>query len=381
MLLLPTVKLERVEFASVEVSKRTEWTFAEIADVDGIASVVEFTAGDTTREVATALSGLFTLLRGDSIEDEAQVPGLCNITEAQLGDDQSLQTAVSALRTAVLDIQAQHAGLSMTEALGGKPEPSVPLYANINRSMIADRTPLAFGRMAERAAREGFETVKCAPFDEVRPPSTPEEILNVASLGIQRVAAVRMAVGPDVQVLVDCHSRFEAHTALLVAEELARLNVGWFEEPVNPVTDARGLARIAAMAPMLVAGGEQGYGETFFRSLLESRTVSIIMPDVKYCGGVGEACRAGKAAEEEGGEISLHSPSGPVSQLASAHVTAAIPGALPLEHAVYEADWRAALMDPPERIEAGRFHFAGGKGLGAKLDPETVQRHGRRWKP
>jgi galactonate dehydratase len=322
MTLLPAIRLKQIEFISVEVSKRTEWTFAEITDVDGITSVVEFTAGDTTREVVT-----------------------------------------------------------ITEALGGKPGPSVPLYANINRSMIADRTPLAFGRMAERAAREGFEIVKCAPFDEVRPPSTPEEILDVASLGIQRVAAVRMAVGPYIQVLVDCHSRFETHTSLLIAEELARLDVAWFEEPVNPMTNARGLARIAAMSPMPVAGGEQGYGETFFRSLLESRSVSIIMPDVKYCGGAGEACRAGKAAEEEGVRISLHSPSGPVSQLASAHVTAAIPGALPLEHAVYEADWRAALMDPPERIEAGHLHFARGNGLGAKLDPETVNRYGRRWKP
>ena len=104
------------------------------------------------------------------------------------------------------------------------------------------------------------------------------------------------------------------------------------------------------------------------------------MPDVKHCGGVAEAYRSGRAAIEAGGNVSLHCPSGPVSQLASAHVTAAIAGDLPLEHAVYEAPWRRDLLVPPERIEGGRLWFPTGVGLGATLDPAVVRRHGRRWR-
>ena len=127
---------------------------------------------------------------------------------------------------------------------------------------------------------------------------------------------------------------------------------------------------------MPVAGGESGYGEDFYVNLMARQAVRIIMPDIKFCGGAGEAYRAGLAANAVGCRVSLHSPSGPVSQLASAQVTAAIPNAMALEHAVDEADWRAELMEPPERIEKGKFWFPEGKGVGARLNAQAVQERG-----
>ena len=103
------------------------------------------------------------------------------------------------------------------------------------------------------------------------------------------------------------------------------------------------------------------------------------MPDVKHCGGAAVAARAGRAAIDAGGGVSLHSPSGQVSLLASGHVTASMPGAMPLEHAVYEADWRANLLSPPERVEGGRLHLMTGAGLGAALRWDELLRHGRVW--
>ena len=132
---------------------------------------------------------------------------------------------------------------------------------------------------------------------------------------------------------------------------------------------------------MPIAGGESGYGEEFFAGLIEGGAVSIIMPDVKYCGGVAEAFKAGTAALRAGQSVSLHSPSGPVSSLAGAHVTAATPGAMQLEYAVHEASWRAELLVPTERVAEGRMSLPGGPGLGATLNVATVLRHGRRWEP
>jgi galactonate dehydratase len=233
--------------------------------------------------------------------------------------------------------------------------------------------------MAERAIKAGFRIVKCAPFDEVRAPSTREDILKIARPGIDRVTAVRDAVGPGITVLVDCHSRFELETAPLIEKQLAKLNIGWFEEPVSPSVVGDNLAEIAGKVRTPVAGGESGYGEAFFVDLAQRKAVKTIMPDIKYCGGVAESVRAGRAVTEMGGSVSLHSPSGPISLLASAHATAAMPGALPLEHAVYEVDWRADVITPAERIENGRLWFPGGDGLGAVLNSELIERHGRRW--
>ena len=125
-----------------------------------------------------------------------------------------------------------------------------------------------------------------------------------------------------------------------------------------------------------MAGGEKGYGEALFAGLVDRSAVRIIMPDVKYCGGVAVAARAGRAAIDAGGGVSLHSPSGPVSLLASGHVTASMPGAMPLEHAVYEADWRADLLSPPERVENGRLHLAQCAGLGAELRWDLLRQLG-----
>ena len=73
--------------------------------------------------------------------------------------------------------------------------------------------------------------------------------------------------------------------------------------------------------------------------------------------------------------------SGPVSLLASAHVTAAVKGAYLLEHAVNEISWRADILSPREQIEKGKLWFPGGKGLGAILNASMLKKHGRIWIP
>ena len=370
------IRLDRVEFGSVVVTPRTEWTFACIRDSAGASADVEITAGDPTEDVVRMVAEAVDSLRGATIAGEADVPRLLGLNESRLRHDFTTATAVSALRTGVSIIQSVNHGISLTEALGGEPLASVPLYANINRGLFGTpRTPSDFANAAERAVREGFKAVKCAPFDEM---SSGDEVAQ-ARPGIGRVAAVRDAVGADVTLLVDCHSRFDIESAVIVAEELAGLGASWFEEPVQPMEDPDGMARVAERVPMAVAGGEKGYGEELFADLVAQGAVSVIMPDVKHCGGVAVAARAGRAAIDAGGGVSLHSPSGPVSLLASGHVTASMPGAMPLEHAVYEADWRADLLSPPERVEDGRLHFTGSPGLGAELRWDLLRQSGRVW--
>ena len=363
-------------FASVTVTPNTTWVFAVLSDSEGNSTTVEI----GSRQVAEALKGMASLLSDENVSDESEVEGLLGLSPDMLRRDPTSGTAVSGLRSAVAQLCAMRSGVNLGEHLGAKPTERVQLYANINRSLFAtDRSPADFGRVAERAANAGFGVFKCAPFDEVRPPSSPDRILDEASTGLERVRAVREAVGADATVLVDCHSRFERDTAPLIVEELAKFSVGWFEEPVQPTSDPEDLAAIARWAPMPVAGGESGYGVEFFDSILDTEAVSVVMPDIKYCGGASEAVTIGRSTKSKGKGFSMHSPSGPISLLASGHATAAVPNSMPLEHAVYEADWRAELLMPRERVEDGHLYLTGAPGLGAELDWELVKRFGRVW--
>ena len=372
------VVLDRVELTSVRASAFTEWVHAEIFDAEGAGALVELSPGpDAVERVAASIAEIVDLLSGERVVEDAGVAAVVPADVAALPPRHPTRTAVSTVRTAVTMLQALKSGAGLTEMLGGASLDSVELYANINRALLGGvRTPSGFAREAERAVRRGFRTVKCAPFDEVSPTGPAES----AQPGIDRVAAVRDAVGPDVDVLVDCHSRFDAAVAPGVADELARLDVGWFEEPVEPTSAPDALAGIAAAVDVPVAGGESGYGADFFDDLVRRGAVSVIMPDIKFCGGVTEARRAGVAAAARGAGFSLHSPSGPVSLLASGHVTASVAGTMALEHAVNEAPWRAELLDPPELIESGRLRLPRGV-LAPALDQAVVSRYGRRWKP
>lgn len=377
-----SVRIARLRFAAVSVTDKTTWTFVEAYDDEGLRGAAEITCGAATAQAARLTAELAGRLGQCDIADDGDVEGLLGLAAADMQADIALATAVSAIRSAACDLLAQKHGATLTEWLGGARQDGVELYANINRHLLTrDRSPAAFGKAAELAVSNGFRTVKCAPFDEVAPPSSEDAILELARPGIERVAAVRAAVGDDVRVLVDCHSRFERHTAPLVAEQLALSNIGWFEEPVQPTQDADALADIAARVPMIVAGGESGYGSEFFGALAERGAVNVVMPDVNYCGGVAEACAAGRAAIAAGGNVSLHSPSGPVSLIMGGHATAAMAGALPLEHAVYEADWRAEVVLPNERVENGRLWLPSGAGLGAALNETVARRYGRFWTP
>ena len=372
------ITLGTLRVASVTVNSRTQWNFAEIGDDQGLTAVVETTSGG---DVVSRLTPLMQAVAGRPIGDEDDVDRIAGLTPRQISRDFALATAVSAVRTALVDIGAQRAGNSLTRALGGQSADAVELYANTNRHLLTTaRRPRDFAAIAERAVGDGFRTVKCTPFDEVDPSAPGADLLDLARPGLDRLAAARRAIGPDITLLVDCHSRFNLASAPAVAEELAQLNVGWFEEPVNPERDPEILAEIASRVSMPVAGGEHAYGAEFFQRLAASGAVQVAMPDIKHCGGVAEAVRAAELVTLNGGRTSLHGPSGPVSILAGAHVTAAMPSALPLEFGVYECPWRKELLDPPEHVHNGRLHLPTAPGLGARLNPAALQRRGQTWR-
>ena len=232
------IRLSGMKEILISVTRRTVWAFLEFTDSDGVKTLVEVTKGNRqSNEVVDLVREFFPILRNRPIENESEVCAVLGLDDDRPITDFMLATAISCLRSAVTQLNAVHNRASLTEELGGVTTDKVPLYGNINRALLGSRSPLAFGEMAERTVGMGFLTVKCAPFDEVNRELSVDESLQASELGLARVAAVRSAIGDHIDLLVDCHSRFSPEVAESVAHRLGELNIGWFEEPLQPRTD------------------------------------------------------------------------------------------------------------------------------------------------
>ena len=374
-----SVTFSELRFCSVTATPQTSWYFLIAKDINGLETVVEFTKGKQSLEVARGIQNIFDRLGSLKVLSENTLTDLLGITK-YIDGRSVLAAAVSAVRTAISQTESLQNGETLAKTLKGHFCASVPIYGNINRSLFStNREPADFVCAAEAAVRQGFSMIKCAPFDEVHPNDSRETTMEKARPGIDRVKAIRKALGEKIVILIDCHARFEEHSAYLVAEELTKLNIGWFEEPLDPNDEPEKLSKVLERVSISLAGGESVYGEYSFTSLLENGCLDIIMPDIKYCGGVSEAARSARKAVEIGARYSLHSPSGPISLAASAHVMAAVGGALPLEHAIDEVDWRSELVYPFERIEDGKIILEDSPGIGCTLNSDVLKHRGEQF--
>lgn len=385
-------KPTNLHFQTIHVRGKTNWVSFEISDSDGTFGAGEITSTQLDREVAPVVARLANKLRGEQVSSDEDVLRFNGLSPEALEENVLLATAVSGLRCAVADALAKRANLPLHAYIRqqhgheGEAATKVRLYSNINRSMLpndrgpVDRSPVSFAEMATRAMNEGFTTAKCAPFDECNAPHEQQGLPFCAEAGLERVRAAKDAIGLDRTLYVDCHSRFDLNSAFALGEELRAAGVGWYEEPVDPIKDMDAMRQIHDKSLLPNAGAELGYGVEIFKRLIDEDVLDIVMPDVKFCGGPVEAYRIGMELEpDHPGSVSMHCPSGPLSLLASAHATAAFDNVLPLEHAVYEAEWRKEVMEPFEKIENGEFIIPDGPGLGARVDAVAVEMRGRRW--
>ena len=129
-------RIQSLRFCSIDVTERTVWTFAELSD-GSVTELVEITCGGSTGRVMEHLRTAVQVLMSTSVGSELDVADALGIEIEQLQNDRSLATAVSCLRSGITGLQARQDGIDLISALGGEPKDSVPLYANINRSMVS----------------------------------------------------------------------------------------------------------------------------------------------------------------------------------------------------------------------------------------------------
>lgn len=350
------------------------------------------TASEASRIFDQAIKHQSLSQLGAIIDNLHSIVGICpHIT---------IGTAASALEQALWDLFGQQVGIPLCDLLGGARRSDIPLYANINRG-LHDRSPESFATQARAAVDDGFKAVKFMPFDQVTPDMVNIRHRLVAE-GLERIKAVRSAVGSSGEMIVDCHGRLHVSLAIKVAEQIQPYGLRWYEEPVKThrdvytVTGIGGSSEvqrnqdgrlpyaepslsdcmhIAQSCTVPLAAGEFAFGTLQFAHLLKSGAFALLMPDVKHCGGVWEALKISTLAAAHGVTITPHNPSGPVSTAVTGHLCAALPAIELVEYQWGEVPFRSQLVDPPERLSEGCLKVSDQPGIGMTLNDDAVMEY------
>jgi L-alanine-DL-glutamate epimerase-like enolase superfamily enzyme len=277
--------------------------------------------------------------------------------------------AISAIDIALWDLIGKHYGVPIHQALGGAHATDVPCYA----SSVRIKAPEEAAADAKALADDGFAAIK---LKVGRGPGRLRE-------DVESVHAVRDAIGPDVQLMVDANGGFDLAGARQVLRELEAADVAWFEEPVMN-DDLAAYRALRQRANIPICAGETWFTRYDFRDALVHEAVDIVQPDVSRAGGISEAMKIARMASAFNVAFAPHTgQSSAVCLASSLHVAAAASNTLTYEFIA--ADWSASQANPL-RTSLTTFDFEGARagatvrvphdpGIGLEVHWEVVDRY------
>jgi galactonate dehydratase len=245
---------------------------------------------------------------------------------------------LSAIETALWDLAGKALGLPVYQLLGGKFRDKIRVYCDTALYQRNLPIPKDFADAALKAKNMGFNAIKF-DLDQANDPNKYDRYNWTASPAeLQRmydqIAAARQAVGPNVDILVDMHGRYDAPTGQAVAKRMESLNLMWLEEPV-PAENVEAYKLITDSTTTPIAAGENQYLAYGFRRMLEIGAVDIVMPDLQKAGGLGEGQRIANLANLYYTPFAPHMVASFLGCMASCHVCASVPNFLILEWQAY----------------------------------------------
>lgn len=289
-----------------------------------------------------------------------------------------LLAAISGIEHALWDIKGKVAGLPVYDLPGGALRDRVPVYIDhvffhgFDRALGADVAPHA--ERAVAAVERGYRAIKFDPFGGDRANRAGSAEIRHARAWVR---AVRDAVGPDVELAVDAHTRFAGLAdAVRAVRALEEFDLFFVEDPLPPENHDT-WAKLRQQVSVPLATGERTYTKWGLRDLLAAQAVEFIQPDVAHCGGILEARLIAAQAEAHYVQVMPHHYYGPVSLAAALHLDATLPNL-----ALQELPWpfeenaqRRDLLAEPLCLDQGKLAVPSGPGLGIALNEEVLQRH------
>ena len=279
-----------------------------------------------------------------------------------------ITSAISGIDQALWDIKGRALGVPVFELLGGKVRDRIRVYQSPE-----GETPAALADDARRLVeRYGFTGLKIGPFAAAADTWPWSRQVDSAE---ERLAAVRDAVGPDIDIGVDPHAKiFEPVRALEMAERLKPYRPMFFEEPVRP-ENFEALAKLTAKSPIPIATGEAVFTKFQFRDLLATGAADIIQPDMAATGGLTEMKKIAAMAEAHYVSVAPHNPLGPLATTSNVHFAATAPNFLILEYHADDVGLRAEILHEPLKLEDGYVVLPDAPGLGVELNEEVFEKY------
>ncbi len=331
------------------------WLFVKVETDQGVHGWGEGSLVNQTSTIAEAVRMLASQIVGhdaDAIERHWQVMYLHNRYRGGV----IINSALSAIDQALWDIKGKTLGVPVYQLLGGAVRDRIRAYTSAGNPEIA----------RERVQR-GFTAVKTAGWDvdnDVDERSLPAWLTK-------HIEAMRRAVGPDVDIMVDNHGRSTPGLAIKQIRAIEDLGVLFFEEPVPPDNvDSLALVRSAALGTEL-ATGERKLNRWGFKEIIERQLVDVVQPDICHCGGVSEMMRIAAMAEMYDIRVAPHNPKGPVATAASVNVAATIPNFLILEHTRPDSLFDEVQLEPMQ-MDGGYYGLPDRSGLGVDLNEDVI---------
>ncbi len=346
---------------------RTNFLFVKLKTDEGISGLGEATLEYKEHAVLGAIEDIRRVLLGQDPREVERITGeLYRDSYWRLGP--VLQSAISAVDMAMWDIKARRLGVPLYELLGGKVRDSIRMYANVWFS--GAKTAEDFAAAAARAKNLGITALKWDPFGKAYLHLERAEFRR----SMEIIEAVRGAVGPDVDLLIECHGRFDIATGIRIANEVKRFDPLFIEEPTPPdCYDA--IAEVRRKSPVPVAGGERLYGTMQLRTYLEKGCVDYVQPDISHCGGVSAIKKMAAIAETYYVALVPHNPSGPVANAACLQIAGSTPGFRILEICLTDVSWRRELTDERVVFQNGSLLIPDKAGLGLELNEDACSRY------
>ena len=325
----------------------------------------------------------------DPMNVEALWETLFRATYWGAGGGPVIYGGISAYDIALWDIRGQVMGQPIYQLLGGKTNDNLRTYASQlqygwGSVHVQNVTPEQYADSARAAIAEGYNAVKVDPLQISRDGvKTGTGRLNPKSygilgyddvqMGVERIAAIREAVGPSVDIVCEIHSLLGTNSAIQFARAIEPYNIFYYEEPVNPL-NSKNFEKISSNTHIPLATGERSYTRWGYRELLEKQTLAVVQPDLCLVGGITEGKKICDMANVYDATVQVHVCGGPVSTAASLHLEAVIPNFIIHEHHTYALkSCIRELCVNDYQPKNGSFKVPDSPGLGQALNEEVVK--------